>query len=154
MAATIRSRSRVLRPRVNPGDLYLARVVKYIPTEVIMAYVASIGFVKTLAGTQQRLWSWLIAISLLVLTPVWTMRAASVTGQPTPTHQVIAATVAFAAWTFATGGPFEQFQWYTRALGSIVLILTCLCLPIVEWLVPDSILAKPSVRPDERGKSA
>jgi hypothetical protein len=42
MAATIRSRSRVLRPRVNPGDLYLSRVVKYIPTEVIMAYIASI----------------------------------------------------------------------------------------------------------------
>ena len=64
MAATIRSRSRVLRPRVNPGDRYLSRVVKYIPTEVIMAYVASIGFVKTLAGTQQRLWSWVIAVRL------------------------------------------------------------------------------------------
>ena len=42
MAATIRSHSRVLRPRVNRDDLYLSRVVKYIPTEVIMAYVASI----------------------------------------------------------------------------------------------------------------
>jgi hypothetical protein len=50
MAATIRSRSRVLRPRVNPGDLYLSRVVKYIPTEVIMAYVAAIGFVKRWRG--------------------------------------------------------------------------------------------------------
>jgi hypothetical protein len=75
---TIRSRSRVVKPRVSPGDLYLSRVVKYIPTEVIMANVASIGFVKTLAGTQQRLWSWVIAMSLLILTPLWTMRAASV----------------------------------------------------------------------------
>lgn len=144
MAATIRSRSRVLRPRVNRDDLYLSRVVKYIPTEVIMAYIASIGFVTTLAGTQQRLWSWVIAISLLILTPLWTMRAASVAGQATPTRQAIAATLAFGAWTFATGGPFEQFQWYTRALGSIVLILVCLCLPIVEWFVPDSAASTPT----------
>jgi hypothetical protein len=138
MAATVRSRSRVLRPRVNRDDLYLSRVVKYIPTEVIMAYIASIGFVKTLAGTQQHLWSWMIAMSLLILTPLWTIRAASVAGHTTPTRQAIAATLAFGAWTFATGGPFEQFQWYTRALGSIVLTLVCLCLPIVEWLVPES----------------
>jgi hypothetical protein len=143
MIKTPRSRSRVLRPRVNPGDPYLSRVVKYIPTEIIMGYVAAIGFIKTLAGTQQHLWSWLVAATLLILTPLWVSRAASVAGQPGPLRQVVAATLAFAAWVFATGGPFEQFQvengggWYTRALGSVVLILVCLCLPVVEWFVPE-----------------
>jgi hypothetical protein len=106
----VRSRSRVLRPRVNRDDLYLSRIVKYIPTEVIMAYIASIGFVKTMVGTQQRLWSWATAMGLLILTLLWTMRAASVAGQATPTRLAIAATLAFAAWTFATGGPLSSFN--------------------------------------------
>jgi hypothetical protein len=85
-----------------------------------MAYVAAVGFIKTLAGAQQHLWSWLTATTLLVLTPLWIMRAASVVGQPGPARQVVAATLAFTAWVFATGGPFQQFRWYSRALGSII----------------------------------
>jgi hypothetical protein len=58
----------------------------------------------------------------------------------------VAGALAFAAWVFATGGPFERFQmsadgttgWYHRAIGSIVLVLVlvCLSLPLVERLFP------------------
>jgi hypothetical protein len=62
----------------------------------------------------------------------------------------LTGTLAFAAWVFATGGPFEHFQitpdggagWYSRTIGSIVLVIVCLALPLVERLLSASTLAQ------------
>lgn len=122
------------RPTAARSDSYLTRIITYIPTEIIAAYVAVSGIVKSLPDSQQFLWFSISAVALLLLTPLWILDAASQKSLQHPVGQAVAATLAFAAWVFATGGPFNRFihTWYHPAMGSLVLVFVCLCLPMVE----------------------
>jgi hypothetical protein len=132
------------RPTAKPDDPYISKVVKYVPTEVIAAYVALSGFIKLLPGPQQFTWFCVVSVFLFLVTPLYLWVATREPGQKNSLAHPVAGAVAFAAWVFATGGPFEHFQmsadgttgWYHRATGSIVLILVCLSLPLVERLFP------------------
>ena len=129
------------RPKVEPSDPYLSKLVKYIPADVIAAYVAIYGFIKLLETKEQQfVWHSIVAGVLLFATPLWILYTARSSDERPTVSQAVAGTIAFAAWVFAIGGPFEMFQktkdnpdgWYHRAQGSIVLILVCLFLPLTE----------------------
>ena len=115
-------------------------MVIYIPTEIIAGYVAVSGFIKGLPLKQQFLWFCMVAGALLVLTPIYLSLATSSPGRKKSFSHPVTGALAFAAWVFATGGPFEHFQisadgssgWYNRTIGSIVLVIVCLALPLVE----------------------
>jgi hypothetical protein len=132
------------RPKVQPTDSYFTKIVKYIPTEIVAGYVALSGFITLLPEPQQFIWFCVVSIVLLVLTPLYLHTATSEPGKKSSLHHPVAGALAFAAWVFATGGPFEIFQlepdgssgWYNRAIGSIVLVLVCLCLPLIERVLP------------------
>jgi hypothetical protein len=131
------------RPKVQPTDSYLTKIVKYIPTEIIAGYVTLSGFILGMGDQQQFIYFWLVFIVLLILTPLYLHVATSESGKKSSLHHPVAGALAFAAWAFATGGPFVQFQvkedgsgWYTRTMGSIVLVLVCLCLPLIERALP------------------
>ncbi len=126
------------RPKAKAEDAYLAKIVKFIPTEVIAAYVAISGFIKALPLQHQFLWFAIVSVFLLALTPLWLFRTTGATWSQGCIRHAGAGSIAFAAWVFATGGPFERWQmqpdgsggWYCRAIGSIVLILVCTTLPL------------------------
>lgn len=128
------------RPTASSGDSYVSKIVTYIPTEIIAAYVAVTGFIKALPGPQQFPWACAVAIALLVLTPIYLSAAIARPGKKKSLGHPITGAIAFAAWVFATGGPFERFQisadgssgWYSRTIGSIVLVFVCLSLPLLE----------------------
>ena len=126
------------RPTVNNSDEYFGKIVKYIPTEIVAGYVALSGFIKALPMRLQFGWFCFVTLVLLLLTPVYLWR--STQGASSSHTHAVAGTIAFAAWVFATGGLFERFQvtetggWYHRAMGSIVLVLVCLSLPLIENL--------------------
>jgi hypothetical protein len=133
------------RPKAEPTDSYLTKIVKYIPTEIIAAYVTLSGFISGgLYTDQQRLfYFWVVFTALLILTPLYLHVATSESGKTSSLRHPVAGVLAFAAWAFASGGPFMQFQykedgsgWYTRTVGSIVLVLVCLCLPLIERAFP------------------
>ena len=130
------------RPTVDKSDDYFGKIVKYIPTEIIAGYVALSGFVKALPMPLQFRWFCFVTLALLILTPAYLIR--STQDASSSRAHAVCGTIAFAAWVFATGGLFERFQvtdsggWYHRAIGSIVLVLVCLSLPIIENLVPAS----------------
>jgi hypothetical protein len=121
------------RPRAQLTDLYLSRIVTYIPVEIIAAYVTTSGFISSLPG-RPFIYSCVVSIALLVLTPFYIHYL-----HRSP-HHPVASMLAFAAWVFAIGGPFAQFQmgsdgsggWYHPAIGSVVLVLVYLCLPLIE----------------------
>ena len=137
------------RPKAKAGDSYQSKLVKYIPTEIIAGYVALSGFIKLLPGPHQFTWFSIVAIFLLLLTPIYLRAATTKPGQKASLAHPVAGALAFAAWVFATGGPFEHFQmspdgstgWYHRAIGSIVLVLVCLSLPLIERLFPEPKVA-------------
>jgi hypothetical protein len=128
------------RPTAGTADSYLSRMVIYIPTEIIAGYVAVSGFIKGLPPQQQFLWFCVVAGAMLVLTPIYLSLATGSPGKKKSISHPITGALAFAAWVFATGGPFERFQitpdgnsgWYSRTIGSIVLVVVCLALPLVE----------------------
>lgn len=133
-----------LRPRVYTArdaacdartseDAYLTKIVKYIPAEIVAAYVAAS---RALEGAKDQVpletVLWIVAGVLLVLTPVWMLFAAAEPGKPRPAFQAWAATLAFACWVFALGGPFEFQAWYRPVYGTLVLILVTLVIPLVD----------------------
>jgi hypothetical protein len=133
-----------LRPRVYTSkdaaldpttkeDTYFGKLVKYIPAEVVAAYVAAAGAVKT-AGAEapSATLLWLVAAGLLVVTPIWVLAAATEPGKPRPAFQAGAAAVAFACWVFALGGPFEFQIWYKPVYGTVVLVFATLIIPLAE----------------------
>jgi hypothetical protein len=133
-----------LRPRVytwkdaslDPAvteDTYFGKVVKYIPAEIVAAYVAAAGALRS-AQDQIPLETllWLVGAALVVLSPIWVLIAAAEPGRPRPAFQAGAAAAAFACWVFALGGPFEFQSWYKPVYGTLVLIFATLIIPLVE----------------------
>ena len=119
---------------VKSADDYLSRVLKHIPSEIVMAYVAIDGILRT--SYNPSIWSerqtlqtllWVALAILTVLTPLWLLRVMRVR-QPS---QLFISTLSVPVWLFALGGPFALLDWYEPAFGAIVLPLYTLIIPII-----------------------
>lgn len=139
------------RPTVSTNDPYMGKLIKYIPTEIVAGYAAASGFIKGAGFTPdtQFLWFCLVSIVLLILTPIYLLFSTK-SSENCYAH-IVCGVLAYAAWVFAGGGPFEHFQqhgdvgWYNRTQGSIVLLLVCMLLPVFEKLVPKRVQPAASV---------
>ena len=120
---------------VNRADNYMSRVLKYIPSEIVVAYISMDGMLRTCYNP--NLWAdrqillkllWIISAILTVLTPLWLWRVMRVRRL----SQLFISTISVPVWLFALGGPFVLLDWYRPALGAIVLPLYTLILPIIS----------------------
>ena len=102
-----------------PADDFLGRLVKYIPTEIIALYVAVTGLVPKSDAHPALM---LIFIACLVLTPIYLWFGTRDPAKAVPYVQIVLATIGFAVWSFALGGPFEHIR--PDYVASIVLIFT------------------------------
>jgi hypothetical protein len=132
-------RSRVVNAAeaaASPGakeDSYLTKVVTYIPAEIVAAYLAAFNALKGVTGIPLREVLWGVSAVLLLLSPLWTLFAASDPDKPRPYFQSGAAAIAFAAWVFAMPeGPFSHLGWYHSVYGTLALILFTLAIPLAE----------------------
>ncbi|RMF44255.1 MAG: hypothetical protein D6755_09385 [Anaerolineae bacterium] len=115
---------------VTHEDDYFSRLLKYIPSEIIMAYISIEGVLRsTYRGNASLLETilWSVAGILLVLTPLWMYRVMGVRRA----SQLLLSTLSFAVWLFAMGGPFRALDWYQPALGGVVLPIYTLLVPII-----------------------
>ena len=119
---------------VNDADNYMSRLLKYIPSEIVMAYVAIDGVLSTCYNPD--VWAdrqmlsmllWIVTGCLTVLTPLWLLRVMRVERF----SQLLVATISVPIWLFALGGPFIYLDWYEPAFGSIVLVFYTLIVPII-----------------------
>ena len=119
-------------PDSKTTDSYFEKLVKYIPADILAAYVAITGIT---ASVDPPLWlGWGVFGVLLALTPLY---VCFVKTEPkgfvsSKTFHWVTACLAFSSWVFAMGGPFVMFDWYKPYLGSVVLILTTLIIPVLE----------------------
>jgi hypothetical protein len=120
---------------VNRADNYMSRVLKYIPSEIVMAYISIDGMLRTCYNP--NLWAdrqmllkllWIVSAILTVLTPLWLWRVMRVRHL----SQLFISTISVPVWLFALGGPFSLLDWYRPALGAIALPLYTLILPIIS----------------------
>ena len=133
----------------SQGDSYLARLVKYIPSEIITVYVLVSGFIGmnlpgstassgrlSLSHEQQ----YLVFAGFLVATPIYTFFATNKKGLPPATAQIFISIVSFAAWAFALGGPFTTLTVgifdYAKDGATVSAIVLPLVVLVAGFIVP------------------
>lgn len=104
-------------------DTYFDRVIKYIPSDIVAAWIAATGLINSAANVPTGTILW-IAFSIgVVLTPLWVLRQTTVPKEPPAITQMAIATGAFIVWVIAVGGPFSTLPFYRPLYGSLLLIL-------------------------------
>jgi hypothetical protein len=100
---------------------YFERVAKYVPSEVLAAYLTLVGVIAN-APMPRRLWLDLVSFLVgLVMTPIYLAKMAD-KNEPKRLHLVIAS-VAFVVWSYSLKGIFEDLRWYESITASVALVL-------------------------------
>lgn len=123
-------------PAANGLNTALQTVTTYIPTEVLTLYVSAVAVLGSIKNAEGHdLGRWIPFYTFLAATPilVWIafatkLRASSkpIPASPTkwPVWEMVAGTLAFAAWTFALPStPFVQFNWYSSGLAGFLILV-------------------------------
>jgi len=112
-------------------DHYSGRVVKYIPADIVAAWLALVALLAGKANPHIAV-LWVIFGSLLVFTPIWELHVTKAKNRPPAWTQSAMATLAFAVWVFATGQPFSHYSFYDTTYGGAALILFTLVSGLVN----------------------
>ena len=113
-------------------DTYFDRVIKYIPADIVAAWVAVTGAVKSATNVPKDVILW-VAFGLgIPLTAAWTYRQTQEPGHAALPVQVAISTGAFIVWVFALGEPFSYAAWYNPVYGSLLIILYTLLVGLVR----------------------
>ncbi|HEX4632064.1 MAG TPA: hypothetical protein VH188_13985 [Chthoniobacterales bacterium] len=104
-------------------DTYTDKIIKYIPADVVAAWVAASGIIAGAAATFPKNTAlWACFAFGVVVTPLWTLRQTRAPGLPPAYKQAVVSTFAFIVWVFALGGPFLSLGFYNAIWGSLLLI--------------------------------
>jgi hypothetical protein len=116
------------------GDDYVTRVAKFVPSEVLAAYVAMMGIVMAMDKTDalKAPLAWGTFGLCMIFTPLYLARFKAFSRRQKIFHIVLSC-VAFALWSYALGGPFEIAGLYRANIGSLLLIAFTL---VSGWLRP------------------
>ena len=125
------------------ADDYLSRLVKYVPIEIIGAYILVSGILETAYPTGV---SRAVALGILlavssVATYAYSRRVLRIVRG----RQVAVSVLAFVVWVFATGGVFSYWSWYAPWMGTVAMIGFGVSVKIVN--VPPLDDGEPSVFP-------
>lgn len=112
---------------------YLAKVVRYIPGEIVAAYLVAYNALAAASKVPLETILWIVVAVLTVVTPFWIMYATADPMKPKPYFQAVAATISFIIWIFALpASPFAMQSWYQPVYGFLMLILGTFLMPILE----------------------
>lgn len=112
-------------------DSFFDRIIKYIPSDIVGAWVALTGLVAGASGIPSTRVLWIVFAVMTVITFAWTLRQTAVPGVPPARTQAAISTGSFVVWVFALGGPFSSLSWYAPVYGSIVLIVYTLTIGLI-----------------------
>lgn len=112
-------------------DTYFDKVIKYIPADIVGAWVAVTGLISSDTGAPQPLLLWVAFIAGAVLTLLWTLKQTFVPKKKPAITQALLSTGSFVVWVFALGGPFATLGFYRPLYGSLLLIFYTLAIGLV-----------------------
>lgn len=109
-------------------DMYLDRLMRLIPAEVVALYVVGGGFIP--AGDPNVLAVW----ALICLIGVFAIRIyGTSTGDKKRDPQwgpILISASAFIIWVYTLGGPFEDFGVHVPYVGSLAVLVFTFFVPI------------------------
>jgi FtsH-binding integral membrane protein len=110
------------------SDNYVDRLMKYIPAEVIAAYMTLAGIVKSSPQPNDPLLHWVIFLVVLVGGFFYLRKPAGVK-KPV---QLIISLLAIVVWVFYLGGPFKAIGWYSDIWAALILPIYTFFVPLIE----------------------
>ena len=119
---------------INETQPYSDKLVKFIPTEIVGAYLMLAGFLGFGPGAtpdaSAKVDDVLIQVVFfffLALVPVYMWVVSSVR------HilQIVVATISFGVWVYSLGGPFEVWHLSNPTIASVVLVLWTFVPPLL-----------------------
>jgi hypothetical protein len=130
--------TRAMVPDRNKADGYGTKLLKLVPAEVVVTFVAIDNAIKAANHGLPEWGYWLLTALLTVGAFLYTLRISHVGGLRPAYLQSVLAAVAFLVWVFSIGGPFAYaqppFSWYTPIWGTVLLPVFTLFAPL---LIPD-----------------
>lgn len=115
-------------------DTYFDRIIKYVPAEIIGAWIATKGIILGFSETSDKpreIILWVAFFMGIILTALWIWRQTSEPGKPIAKTQILLSVGAFIILVFSLGEPFTQFSWYDPGYGSLSLIFYTLLIGVV-----------------------
>ena len=112
-------------------DTYFDKVIKYIPADIVGAWVAVTGLISSGSGVPTTLLLWIAFVAGTILTALWTLKQTSAPDKKPARTQVLVATGSFIVWVFALGDPFATLGFYRPLYGSLLLIFYTLAIGLV-----------------------
>ena len=112
---------------ITSNDPYLNTLLKFIPSEIVAAYLAIQGILKGWSGSTSDIVTVVLFVALFVLTPLHLFFLAGVRS----VIQIIATMFSFVVWVYILGGPFIVWGIHDLRIGSVILIVWTLILPIL-----------------------
>jgi hypothetical protein len=139
MVITKRNREtiNVIYPGTDPAclqeDTYRERLLKYIPAEILVLYIAVFGIAYAMLAADPifpMIARWVL-IAGIVATPLYLLEAERVTDWV----QLAISTAGFVLWGFALGVvPLSEFTGYNQIVASFALPLYIFISPLIEGL--------------------
>lgn len=113
-------------------DTYFDKVIKYIPADVVAAWTVVSGLVASAGDAVPKATVlWLAYAFGILMTALWTWKQTQEKNKPLAKTQIAIATVAFAIWVAALGGPFDFWLAYQHLYGSLLLVAYTLAVGLI-----------------------
>ena len=87
---------------VQAPDTYFDKVIKYIPADIVAAWITVNGMVKAATGVPANTIMWIAFVIGLMITALWTWKQTTMPGQPVVVKQIVISTIAFGIWVLAS----------------------------------------------------
>jgi hypothetical protein len=113
------------------NDGYFDRLLKYIPADVVGIWLTGSGLIQGQAGVDRVGALWLLFVTGLVGSAVWTHKQTRESGKSTAWRQIALSCGSFVVWVFAIGGPFAELSFYKPFYGSFLLFIYSV---VIAWL--------------------
>ncbi|MBU6454007.1 MAG: hypothetical protein KGS72_19665 [Cyanobacteria bacterium REEB67] len=129
-----RAKSQDAPPDSKPTDSFGEKLLRYIPGDIVAAWVALTGILAQAAADVPVWLSWAVLGALLALTPFYVCFVKTDPPGITAAKSFhwVTACLAFVSWSFAMGGPFATLAWYKPVFGSVLLVIVTLVIPVLE----------------------